>query len=102
VQEAHHCGPPKPQFAPFLTLANATGAERLTLDAPLRGVRMPRSRLFGGDSAVDSEAMRSAVLISRLQRHHPVEIDQLVKLAYLQRRDVLQSRILGPRRGISD
>jgi hypothetical protein len=47
---------------------------------------------LGDDSAVDSEAMRSAVLISRLQRHHPVEIDQLVmpveKLAYLQRRDV--------------
>ena len=46
---------------------------------------------LSSDRAVDSEAMRSAVLISRLQRHHPVEIDRLVmpveKLADLEGRD---------------
>jgi hypothetical protein len=52
------------------------------------------------------EATRLAVLISRPEQHHPVEIVPLAipveKRAYLQPRDAPQSRILDPRRGIPD
>jgi hypothetical protein len=57
--------------------------------APPRGVRMPTLVQFSGDCAVDSDATRSVVLISRLQKHRPVEIVRLAvpveKRAYLQR-----------------
>jgi hypothetical protein len=53
---------------------------------------------LSGDWALDTT--RLAVLISRLQQHHPEEIVQLAipveKHAYLQRGEAPQSRILGP------
>jgi hypothetical protein len=72
--------------------ADARGATTGRQDAPL--VQL------SSDGSLDSDATRLAVLISHLQRHHPVEVIQFAmpvkKRAYLERRDAPQSRILGP------
>jgi hypothetical protein len=74
--------------------------------APPLGASGCHARSVERRQRLDSDTARLAAQISRLQQHHPVVIVQLAipveKRAYLQRRDVPQSRILGPRRDISD
>src|SRR5215468_563590 len=74
-----------------VTIATATAAARLTLGA---------TRHHGASEC--PRVQLSSHAISRLQQHHPVEVAQLAipveKRAYLRRREVPQSRMLGPRR----
>src|SRR5438874_6808270 len=88
-------------------LATVRATERLTLGA-MRTTRRKDATLvqLSSNGALDSDAVRLAALISRLQQRHPVEIVQFAilvgKRASSQGRDTPQCRILGPQRGISD